>query len=176
MGLRVIAGRVHPARTRNAVLVSATPPPHARVGYTRIAILPVQCQQPTDRRGAPADRAADGTAGAWALGGGSSSPPHSARERAADPRVGSYRLRDPRRGPRGTAQRWRDAQDRVGGEHRTGSSPANDLRSLANLLQNEIVTKPRRRSGLVGWRPQKNFTPPARLRRNSSSEDVVEDL
>src|SRR5262245_65865692 len=60
-----MAGRVHPARTRDAVLVSATPPPHARGRLYRIAILPVQCQQPTDRRRAPADRAADGTAGAW---------------------------------------------------------------------------------------------------------------
>src|SRR5262245_50117482 len=32
--LASVAGRVHPARTRTAVLVSATPPPQARVGYT----------------------------------------------------------------------------------------------------------------------------------------------
>src|SRR5262245_52592507 len=40
--LASVAGRVHPARTRNAVLVSATPPPHARRRLYRIAILPVQ--------------------------------------------------------------------------------------------------------------------------------------
>ena len=51
--MRVIAGRVHPARTRNAVLVSATPPPHARRLY-RIAILPVLC--PSSRPIAAAPR------------------------------------------------------------------------------------------------------------------------
>ena len=40
--LASVAGRVHPARTRNAVLVSATPPPHARRRLYRIAILPAQ--------------------------------------------------------------------------------------------------------------------------------------
>src|SRR5262249_55595679 len=95
--LASVAGRVHPARTRDAVLVSATPPPHARGRLYRIAILPVQCQQPADRRRAPADRAADGTAGAWVLGRGSSTsstpgagegcgPPASSVERLLQPR------------------------------------------------------------------------------------------
>ena len=51
--LASVAGRVHPARTRNAVLVSATPPPHARRLY-RIAILPVLC--PSSRPIAAAPR------------------------------------------------------------------------------------------------------------------------
>src|SRR5262249_61069924 len=62
---RVVAGWVRRAGSTDVFLGSATPPPLAGGRLYRIPVLPGQCPHPTDRRRAPADRAADGTAGAW---------------------------------------------------------------------------------------------------------------
>ena len=51
---------------------------------------------------------------------------------------------------------WAATSDAISGH----SSPANDLRSLANLLRNTIITKPRRRRGLgFGATLEKFHTP-----------------
>ena len=192
--------------------MSATPPPHVRVGYTG-------SPHPTDRRAPP--RLARGVtkyllawtkpsvvpapphtvprgASAWSRGcrslytddadkGGRSPLPRRSVEDVELPRPSArapavHRLRGlPGRplslhGLPGNVDRRHLAPDTKteGCEGSTSSGrrhpmlsaamfPANVLTSLANLLQNKIITKLRRRRGRVGWWPQKNFMPPGRV-------------